>query len=511
MVMGTFADLYQENGTSIPNEKIEEFKKRIEILYQAGGMMELERVSLFGKTIATIRKAAMHEYGMDFYYNYFEDDFWENAGFNIKDNRVWSGKIGWRQFHRAVVAAYVLEELYIDGTAIAMVDAEPVTIHAYTGWINYLFQEKYYFKNRDPWKLFEIMHKDENDYYIERTDWQDFIQEEYGVLGHIEIYAVLNGTEAAIAYMEDLINDCEEKEDEGEQQGHFSILNCAKAVKKAIEEFKKASSLTEKEAAFFLVEMLKKYYEQDSMALSIGDEYDDKILRKILLFTAVSDIPAYVFKAIAEIFEMDFWELWERFSGVARRRISEKQEEYNHIVKEITTMELFNQSPDDMIPYWKPDGRIKFSEELQSWFQKIKKQFDALMQEEIQIANPLRWIIDLMVYADEEYYHIYTFADFFEETTENLMDKRYIVLWKIYDDMLHRPELEEAGSVIFVPEGSEHEHEGLHYLGEQLRRRLVKSWGIMERDKRYNKARVTLRRYMALAANKELRKEVFGF
>lgn len=83
--MGTFAGLYQEHGTGIPNEKIEEFKTGLEILYQTGGMMELKRVSLFGKMVGTIRKTAMHEYGMDFYYNYFEDDCWENAGFSVKN------------------------------------------------------------------------------------------------------------------------------------------------------------------------------------------------------------------------------------------------------------------------------------------------------------------------------------------------------------------------------------------------------------------------------------------
>ena len=509
--MGTFASLYHRDGISIPNEKIEEFKERLEILCQAGGMMELERVSLFGKTIGTIRKAVMREYGMDFYYNYFEDACWENAGFSIKHNHVWSGKIGWSCFHRAVVAAYVLEELYTDGTAIAMVDADPVTSYAYTGWINYLFQENFYFKNRDPWKLFETMHKDEEDYYLKRTNWRDFIREERGVLGYVEIYAVLNGTEAAIAHIEDLVGAGEEKKSEGEQQNTLNFLDCAKAVKTAIKEFKKTSSLTEKEAALFLVQMLHKYYEQDTMAISIGDEYDDTVLQRILLFTAVSDMPAYVFKAIAETFEMDFWELWDPFSSLARRRITEKQEDYDHIVGKITTMDFFGQSPDDMIPYWKADGDIKFSEELQNWFQGLKKQFDNLIKEEVQVDNPLRWIVDLMVYADEEYYRVYTFSDFFEETLENLTDKKYIVLWKIYENMLHDPELEEVGSIIFVPEGIEHEHEGLHYLGEQPRRRLINNWDIMERDKRCNKARVTLRRYMALAANKELRKEVFGF
>ncbi|MCM1188966.1 MAG: hypothetical protein NC541_06680 [bacterium] len=98
--MGTFANLYQEKEASIPKEKLNEFKKRLEILYQAGGMMEVDSVSLFGKTVDTIRKTTMHEYGMDFCYNYFEDSFWENAGFSINSNHVWSEKIGGDAFIR---------------------------------------------------------------------------------------------------------------------------------------------------------------------------------------------------------------------------------------------------------------------------------------------------------------------------------------------------------------------------------------------------------------------------
>ncbi|MCM1217442.1 MAG: hypothetical protein NC548_23365 [Lachnospiraceae bacterium] len=301
---GSFDDIFKSRD--IEDILFYQVKERLEILYQAGGMMELEQVSLFGKTIGTIRKDVMHEYGMDFYYNYFEDACWENAGFSIKSNHVWSEKIGWRQFHRAVVAAYVLEELYTDGTAIAMVDADPVTSYAYTGWINYLFQENYYFKNRDPWKLFETMHKDEDDYYLKRTDWRDFIREERGVLGYVEIYAVLKGTEAAITHIEDLVGIRGEKKSEGERQEGFNFLDCAKVVKTAIKEFKETSSLAEKEAALFLMEMLRKYYEQDSMEIPKEGEYKDTTLQRILLFTAISDMPAYIFKVIAETFEMDF-------------------------------------------------------------------------------------------------------------------------------------------------------------------------------------------------------------
>ncbi len=116
-----------------------------------------------------------------------------------------------------------------------------------------------------------------------------------------------------------------------------------------------------------------------------------------------------------------------------------------------------------------------------------------------------------MEYADENYYRVYTFSDFFQETMENLSDRRFWALWKMYDEMLHDPEMEKAGSVIFVPEGPEYENVGLHYYGTQPRRRLKRNWDIMKKDEKNNKAKVTFRRYMALVENRKLRKEVFGF
>lgn len=92
------------------------------------------------------------------YYNYFEDDCWENAGFDRKKCSVWSNKIGWRHFHAVVVAAYVLEEIYTNGVSAVLVNGKPVTTWAYVAWINYLFDEKYHIKNFDPWKLFETFH-----------------------------------------------------------------------------------------------------------------------------------------------------------------------------------------------------------------------------------------------------------------------------------------------------------------------------------------------------------------
>ena len=164
-----------------------------------------------------------------------------------------------------------------------------------------------------------------------------------------------------------------------------------------------------------------------------------------------------------------------------------------------------------MILFWGEDKNIQFSHEIKEWFVDLRKQFEDILREEFMPQNPLLWILDLMKYADENYYRVYTFSDYFEETILYLSDKRFLALWKIYEKMLHDHEMEEAGNVIFVPDGPEYEKIGIHYWGTQPRRRLKTQWDMMKKEEKNNKARVTFRRYMALVANRKLRKEVFGF
>lgn len=179
---------------------------------------------------------------------------------------------------------------------------------------------------------------------------------------------------------------------------------------------------------------------------------------------------------------------------VAKRRyLLFKHEEAQETVS-VSTMDFFGTTSDDMILFWGDDETIQFSTELKAWFADLKSRFEKIVE-----------------YADENYYRVYTFSDFFQETVENLNDNRFLALWRIYDEMLHDPELEDAGSVIFVPEGPEYEHIGLHYFGTPPRRRLKNNWEIMAREEKFNRARVTFRHYMALMANRRLRGKIFGF
>lgn len=123
----------------------------------------------------------------------------------------------------------------------------------------------------------------------------------------------------------------------------------------------------------------------------------------------------------------------------------------------------------------------------------------------------LRYMVELLEDAEENFHHVFAYSDYFEECLENLSDRRYQTLWCLFDKLIHNPELRKAADVIFVPEGPEHEGEGVHYWDDKPKRRLIHSWDIMSCDKKHNKGRMTVRRFLALMANLSLRKKVFGF
>lgn len=279
----------------------------------------------------------------------------------------------------------------------------------------------------------------------------------------------------------------------------------------AVKQFHKEKGENEAGQLFLLVEMLRSYYKQEGMSIDVSKKYEDKKLEAICLFAALTDAPAYVFRVISEVYEVNFWELWERVKDVAKRKKILYQMEIPQETISVSTMDFFGITSDDMILFWGDDENIQFSQELENWFDDLKSRFDMFMESGDRVENSLYWILELMEYADENYYRVYTFSNFFNETMDHLNDRRFLTLWKIYDEMLHDPVMEEAGSVVFVPEGPEYEHVGLHYFGTPPRRRLKTNWDMIKKEERNNKARVKFRRYMALLENRKLRKRIFGF
>lgn len=494
--MGSFAEICKRENVKIKADKKEEFEDRIEKLFQAGGMMDTEVVQLYGNKIVTIQKTQMDEDGMSFVYNYFEDDFWEDAGYSKKSGDVWSNKIGWKQFADIIMAGYALEELYLDGPAYTVYNGRPMLGGIYVGWINHLFKERFDIKNCDMWKTFESMHYDE--YWDEREgSWYRKDARGINYISGCEIYAVLEGTEYALDKFSDV------REDSLEKYLHDGMILLTKYVDR-LDAYLKEQDINQDEYINELIYAIKDYYETGKVRDVKGKLKEEGL--KVIECLGVSDAPAFCVKAIVERFDKDFWEVWEVIREVVNRKIKNM-----YYLVPYATNEFLRISTDEMLPWWNPECGWDFSEQINDWFVELKTQYESIMEEDFLAENPLKYIVDLLKYADDNYYQIYVFKNFFEETLSHINEKRYIALWKLFESMLYDPKMKQEVEVIFVPVGPEHEYEGIHDLEKTTKRRLKNSWDITDRERRNNKARVTLRRYLALLGNVELRELVFGF
>lgn len=62
-------------------------------------------------------------------------------------------------------------------------------------------------------------------------------------------------------------------------------------------------------------------------------------------------------------------------------------------IKEVTTAELFGIKPDDMIFLWKKNEKIQFSEDLNEWFENLKKQYNEYIAQSKCIEKPIRYML----------------------------------------------------------------------------------------------------------------------
>lgn len=509
--MSTFARLLKKKGAKIPQDKQWKFSDCVERLFQAGGMMEIRTVQLCGKQLYTVRPAVMYGDGMHFHYNYFEDNCWEDAGFDQDSCCIYSGEIGQNQLYSVIMAAYTLEGLFLESPAIPTVNGEPhengfVHSSVYLGWIHYLFPNLELPENRDLWKIFEMVHEQEHPDWenvnLMLYDWKKLANDANGMLGAIEIEAVMHGAGKLLSLF------IEEQDEEIKNNNFGNPLVCLVKFKEEVDKYKTESSLNEKEQLSLILDILHAYYKHGEERLETYERYHAVVPMDLLLFAALSDAPALVVKLLAEIYDKDFWELWNPFKDTAERRYHRRT---TTKIKPVTTSDFLGISPDDMILFWKDGGDITFSDGLQEWFQYLRSEYEKYKEKDFRVNEPMSWITELMEYAYENYYCVVAIDSFLYESIEHLHDDRYHILWKLFDEMLHDPEMEEEGSVIFASDIPKYKPVGTYYIDGKTHRHLKKSWDFMCKDEKFNKARTTFRRYMALVANRELRKQVFGF
>ena len=100
---------------SIPRNKREEFQDCILHVLDIGGMMRLEEVCKYGKSVCLMTKASEYDEEIGYYwgvYNYFEDNEWEPIDYFPQEQYFRSRKVGGSVYNRVVGICHMLQELY---------------------------------------------------------------------------------------------------------------------------------------------------------------------------------------------------------------------------------------------------------------------------------------------------------------------------------------------------------------------------------------------------------------
>ena len=351
--MGIFVDLYGER--KIPENKREEFSKRIQTIFEKGGLMNSSYICMYDTPIYLLKPAKFDMFGqIRATYSYFSQSFHEECGYNLKDNDFFSGKVG-AKYMNVVYAINILYQFYTEDFSIANIDGDVFLAEEDISWLNYLFNEKYsYCKLEYVFEFYRILLKSK--YYREYADEIAAKMLNYSInLYQINAYKAVSD----FKNFQKLILENENYKTE-------------RNIQKNINEYYK-SNIGSKEEKLEKLKSLFFITQDDEKSLT----EDEKII-----YSSIIAFPVICMKFISELFQIDFWEFYyEIYSKNSDLLLKDFHEEkfYYAPLTPINTAQFFKCSYDDMAYFWTKDNDIVFSDEMESFIAQLKSEFDNIL------------------------------------------------------------------------------------------------------------------------------------
>lgn len=472
--MGSFTGYYGE--CNVPEEKKPELKERMQKLLTVGGMMDYETVEILGYKLDVLRPPAYRKVESGFgrkeeekllaVYNYFEDDCWEWASYDPVKGTLGSNKVGWSFFAKIVYAAYILLEFYSDTFMISHQDGEIVYKGITVGWLNYLFGESYtHERTNDLVRIHRLLPEYRRDTELD--------------IGLCESTKGMVTYLGFVRYQEGL--KCAEEDVKGRPNESWKFVTWITAMHHALTDIKSTAGSSDEEKLAYLKELIK--------ADGSYSEYRQPSNQHSLFAQAASMIPlAITSKMIADVFGLNVWDLLDEMAPLMEthiplvfKDIPDKPE----ILDAVPTGEYLGIPDEDRLFYWTPDGDVRISDETEAWFAELRAEYDEILSGEEQLIAPkefLRVLLSLMKRLQTDYCRVYFFENLFDEFvvsgTSRNVQASVIQLQRLADR--YASEIEELRSA---------------------------SWPFEWKKP----GRLTIKRYVALLANNELRQRVLGF
>lgn len=508
--MGTFGTY--TGDMNIPDEKKELFRQQMSRLLNLGGMMQFEAVSLYGYEMELLKPVEiLSGKNVMFHYNYFEDRPWETAGFNVDTCHLWSEKIGSSEFDDVMMAAYMLYEAYDENAGLTDLNGSIINSTAYMGWINNILGTAFSMKNR--FRLWENAER----YALARIDrgYSELFSENHvkAIIPKGLQYAVGGTDYADLMYIIHGTSSLMTDESEIKENTYPADV---RTCKKYVEAY---FANTKENQAEKLWDFLKKDY------ASREKEGDDQ-LKGIAEMSLIMPARVFVYLAAEMNENLEFWDIWKEYKDSVYRDEHMKKyasdeltkwrkEEQEKPIPPVPTSKFLRQdgyftfydtpaelkdkpnyyiSDDDRLYWWDGTDEVRISDKTDEWLKGLAKQHKELMDSENYTAASqdfLQYFLSSIVEIDSYYKRIFPFQTMFYEFLQNSTKKEYVAAVELLKILADSEEYRKAGEVI----------------------KYVKAcgWDITSKNVTHNSARIGLKRYLSVMANKQLRKNYFGF
>ena len=452
MRMGTYLGYFGDR--TIPEDKREEFTRKILTILNQGGMMDLEEVSMFGKKIWLLKPLQIQpgQESLTFCYNYFENDIWETAGYRPGSCYFYTNKVGWLQFDLVCSAVYVLYEFYVDSFEMANRDDHIYDAREIIGWLNYLFGEHY--TNRratNLWRIYQLLPDYRKDDHLLPLLPDDASMD---ILGTLTYLAVTQENH------EDKWKQIMAVSPHGPEE--ITLPDCIRIAGNALKDLKASDETSEREK----LEQLKN-------VLKAGDQKVSPEIPKLYRFIGgiTSLLPVEITaKLVADTFSLNFPTLQEELRPYARdvRELwNYKDRQPPKPIPPVDTASFLGCSDDDRAWWWTPGGDVHFSGEMTAWLSQCRTELETLVNQELLLhgTEPLKLLIETLYDIQEHHRYVFAFREMF------------------YDFVAHSDLPTVQATIQYLRQLSEREPD----------------------------SSFSLRRYLAVLGNLPLREKVFGF
>ena len=500
-VMGTFAGY--TGGMDILEEERDDFTQKILKLLNYSGMMNFEVVNMFGMELGLIKEVELDEKGMAyFHYNYFEDDVWEDAGYNSKTGKFFTNKVGIKEFCNAVLAAYTLYECYDQTLGVTWLDADAVGCTGYTAWINHLFGSQHTMERRVKY-FFNLMAQA----VIENSSYHETMFEEglHDICPRVKESALdkcdiidLTLIQMGAGEIDIFAKNLREIGEIGMYEYVKDICACKESI---LRYFDNEEPETTEERIWDLLELeikVRKAYENTPLdPVAEIAEYTLFLPARVIVYLT------------AECVDQDFWEVWEDigefvYSDEVRKQYeSEAEKAYRKSVMDtpiepistatfLSAYGTFYETDADRLYWWDGTEEVTISGDLELWLQELKKKYFEILDTVSHLPKRtdqfLKEFMNLLKDIDNKYHRIFAFVEMCYEFNNHSNQPEYqaaIELLRVLAD-----ENEEIGR---MPENAE------------------RYWSTLGDECIHNIGRLRIKRYLSLLANKKLRQKYLEF